>query len=153
MSVTTATITLVSGKKYLLNKDFTEEDFTLYKQWAEDQFKLDNPGLPISLCDRAVALLICHYISVGLKGGSNKLSEKIGDFYATYAQGVLPTSFLGEYRRLISSATGEQPSRGVQHSDFQTSTAMHLSPQKIPEMDSIDTSMIPAELNYVDTGV
>ncbi len=155
MTVTTATISLVST--YTLNTDYTETDFNTYKAWAEEQFKAEDTGLSSVLADRAVALLICHYISLKSKGSSNKLSAKIGDTYFTYAQNVMPTSFLGEYQRLLKEAAGSNsvqvPYRGVERADKQTSTAFHLSEQKVPDMDSVDENLVEAELNNVDLGL
>ncbi len=157
MTVTTATISLVSN--YVLNTDYTTSDFDTYKMWAEAQFSAEDTGLSPTLADRAVALLICHYISLKSKGGSNKLSAKIGDTYFTYAQNIMPTSFLGEYKRLLEEAAGSAstngviPSYGVERSDVHTSHSTHLSPQPIPTLESIDTTLQEAEVNNVDTGL
>jgi hypothetical protein len=151
MTVTTATISLVSD--YVLSRDYTATDFTTYKEWAEDQFALDDPGVSSALADRAVALLICHYISLKPKGKSNKLSAKVGDTYYTYAQNVLPTSFMGEYKTLIENVSTEIPSTGVQRADYDVSNAFHLSTQPVPDMSSIDESITEADLNNVDSGL
>jgi hypothetical protein len=139
MSVTTAIIGIVS--KYVLGTDYTEEEFEFFKGCALEQFANENPGLSTYQADKAVAYLICHQIYVKSKGSSDKLSQKIGDTYITYAQHIMPSSYLAQYYELIKQNAGGQPYRGVQRGDSPTSRDFQLSDQKVPSMDNTDLTL------------
>lgn len=138
MTVDTTKIGIVS--EYVLDVDYTNTEFAFFKGVAQEQFAKDDPGLGPNQADLAVSYLICHYIFLKKQGASNKLSEKIGDTYVTYAQSQMPNSFIRQYDELISG-NGLAPSRGVERGDAPTSRDFQLSEQRVPDMDITDPGM------------
>jgi hypothetical protein len=139
MTVDTTKIGIVS--KYVLNTDYTQAEFDFFKAVAEEQFAKENPGLSPNQADLAVSYLICHYIFMKKRGASDKLSEKIGDTYVTYAQNQMPNSFIAQYRALLEG-NYIAPSRGVERGDAPTSRDFQLSEQRVPDMDNTDPGML-----------
>lgn len=129
---------------FQLDADFTSAQFGLFQQWAEDKFADDNPGgLSSVKQDRAVALLICHFIAQ-MKTDTGMNSENLGGY--SYSRAVAgKTGYLLDYERVIAKEV-TAPSFGVTRSDVRTSRAFRTAELPIPKMDAGDQSLKAPEL-------
>lgn len=119
MTITAASIPLVSKYTVSDSGDFTNALFTSLSADAKTILDEDDPGLPSALYDRCHALMVCHLYEMrdpqaGLKSFTS------GDFQGSKEAGV--TTYLLQYRDIIdryqySTVTGAIPSDGIERCD------------------------------------
>ncbi|HWQ67992.1 MAG TPA: hypothetical protein VN372_14125 [Methanospirillum sp.] len=103
MTVTADTIRLISQGEYSVgtNGTISVSDFSIYLQWAEDQFRTDSPGNYTSgQADQAVGLLICHYID-RTKNDQHIKAEDAGDGSTSFDE--TGSNWMKSYREIILS--------------------------------------------------
>lgn len=124
---------------YVQDTDYTSTQLTLYLGWAEDDLVTDAPHLTGTARDRAIGLLVAHFIAFIKSGGGEFSTEKSGDWSGTRATAAGETPWLVAYHAHIakSTAAGIQPSTGVLRADANGSSAFALSDQALPHL-SVD---------------
>jgi hypothetical protein len=139
---------------------YTQSMFDYALQWAEDRFNRDNPGLGPNESDQAVAYLVCHYIYLSFNGAAYTSSESIGSVSKSKvldSGGVSPsgrakpgvsgvmTEFLAMYTNLVTlrDSRAAVVAQGYQAADTYSMKAVHLSNQRLPQMDYDDPAIIP----------
>jgi hypothetical protein len=92
---------------------FTTAVYNYLYAKAKARLDRENPGLATEDYDHAHALLVCHMFAVKL-GDANKTSESLGDY--SYSASSKGSSYLEEYKALLSSVGSRTPSSNVSES-------------------------------------
>lgn len=126
--VSESDIPIISLGRYEVDSsgNFTPAMYASYLAVATAKVGLDAPGLTGVLLDRAIGLLICHYIETG-EGRTHLKSVSAGSASSTIDDSG--SSWMKEYREIISSyilseerasIQGGSYLFGVAHSDSTT---------------------------------
>lgn len=118
MTVTPRMISLVSPYTVGEDGDFDYDDFETYKDWAQAELDMDDPGLTTSKYDEAHALLICD-IYESSRGKVQFKSEKIGDYsYTKEERAAIKTPFRIRYEQIIALIGAEQSTEGQERIEY-----------------------------------
>ena len=148
MTVSAATIALVSPFTVGASGTFTEEAFTSYKTWAQKRLDRDNPGFDSDTYDYCHALLICDLYE-NSRGGLGLKSESIGggDYsYTKGGDGETKTSYMIQYEQILKSFGHAEPCHGVERTDKDGGAQFKLDQQGIAKFHEDDTTITENEL-------
>ena len=128
MTVTAGTIAIVSGGRLTV----TAETLEYYSGLALEVLARDDPGLTPATFDRALALLICHFLAADTQGDLETKSENRGGDWS-FSKDPGTTTYLVQYRALIAqfAAPDEIADGGVIRSDA-TMTGLRLTEIDLP---------------------
>ena len=135
MTVTKEMVEAVSTYTVDVNGDFNEIKYELYKGWAEDELKIDDPGLSADKYDEAWANLICDIYNSSL-GLRDIKSEKIGGY--SYTKGKEDkSSYRIRYEELTKPRAIAVPIEGATREDAVLPAGFLFDKQPVPKFGGI----------------
>lgn len=118
MTVTPIMIALVSQFTVGEDGDFDYDDFEQYKEWAQVELDMDDPGLTSAKYDEAHALLIADMYESS-RGKIAFKSEKIADYsYTKEERASMKTPFRVRYEQIIALIGAEQSTDGQERIEY-----------------------------------